>query len=377
MKKIESGQVNIAIIITKGDIGGAQIHVKDLAVALKALGNTVTIIVGEKREFTALLDTLDIRYRVVENLIRSINPIKDIKALRDIRAVLTDIKPDLVSIHSSKAGILGRIVTTLDKIPTTFTAHGWAFTDGVSAKKQLVYKTIEKITSYLPARIIAVSHYDRSIALKHKVCKPEQIVTIQNGMPDIDPSLFADAAKSPPHLIMVARFQHPKDHQALIEALYPLKHLPWQLSLVGDGEEHLRQACIDTITRLELTEKIHLLGYRSDIDQLMAQSQIFLLISNWEGFPLSILEAMRAKLPVIASKVGGVVETIKNHENGYLVSNKEELTQRLEELITDSKKRAQLGEQARQDYLQNFTLDIQLKKTFSVYNELLREQHSA
>ncbi|HHL19876.1 MAG TPA: glycosyltransferase family 1 protein [Thiothrix sp.] len=375
MKKIESGNVNIVIIITKGDIGGAQIHVKDMATALQALGNTVTIIVGEKREFTELLESLDIRYHVVENLVREINPVKDFKALHDIRTLLADIKPDLVSIHSSKAGILGRIATAMNKIPTTFTAHGWAFTDGVSAKKQLIYKTIEKITSYLPARIITVSHYDRGIALKHNICKPEKLIAIQNGIPDIDPSLFADPSKSPPQLIMVARFQHPKDHQTLVEALLPLKHLPWQLSLVGDGEKALQKACEETITHLGLQEKIQLLGYRSDIDQLMANSHIFLLISNWEGFPLSILEAMRAKLPVIASRVGGVVETIRNGENGYLVNDKKELTQRLKDLITNSKKRTQLGEQARQDYLNNFTLEIQLKKTFAVYNELLTQHH--
>ncbi len=375
MKKIELGNVNIVIIITKGDIGGAQIHVKDMAVALQALGNTVTVIVGEKREFTTLLESLDIRYHVLENLVREIAPVKDFKALRDIRTLLADIKPDLVNIHSSKAGILGRIAITMAKIPTTFTAHGWAFTDGVSAKKQLIYKTIEKITSYLPSRIITVSHYDRSIALKHNICKPEKLITIQNGMPDIDSSLFAEPSQSPPQLIMVARFQHPKDHQTLVEALHPLKHLPWQLSLVGDGEKALQKACEETITRLGLQEKIQLLGYRSDIDQLMANSHIFLLISNWEGFPLSILEAMRAKLPVIASSVGGVVETIRNGENGYLVKNKNELTQRLKELITDSKKRTQFGEQARQDYLNNFTLEIQLKKTFAVYNELLTQHH--
>lgn len=371
MKKIESGNINIVIIITKGDIGGAQIHVKDMAVALQALGNTVTVVIGEKREFAALLESLGIRYHIIENLVREINPVKDFKALKDIRGLLADIKPDLVSIHSSKAGILGRVATAIDHIPATFTAHGWAFTDGVSAKKQLIYKTIEKITSYLPARIITVSHYDFSIALKHNICKPEKLSVIQNGMPDIDPSLFADPSQSPPQLIMVARFQQPKDHQTLIEALHPLKHLSWQLSLVGDGEKFLQDACKETIARLGLQEKIQLLGYRNDIDKLMANSHIFLLISNWEGFPLSILEAMRAKLPVIASRVGGVVETIRNGENGYLINDKNELTQRLKELITSSKKRTELGEQARKDYLDNFTLEIQFKKTVAVYNELL------
>lgn len=148
---------------------------------------------------------------------------------------MQDINPDLVSLHSSKAGILGRIPTALEKIPATFTAHGWAFTGGVNPKKRFVYRNIEKIIALLAARIIAVSNYDRDLALQHKICKPHKITAVQNGMLDITPNLFADPSSSPPRLIMVARFKEPKDHLLLIQALNELKHLN-----VGDDTRRWR-----------------------------------------------------------------------------------------------------------------------------------------
>ncbi len=372
MKNIELGNVDIVIMITKGDIGGAQIHVKDLAVSLQELGNKVTVFVGEKDIFTEMLEELNIHYVIIENLVREINPIKDFKAFRDIRSHLRVIKPDLVSLHSSKVGILGRILVTLDKMPATFTAHGWAFTDGVDPKKQFIYKTIERLTALLPTRIIAVSKYDYGIALKHNVCKQRKITAIQNGMPDISPDLFADPSLSPPRIIMVARFKSPKDHEALVQALYELKELPWELMLVGgDGGT---QATVEAkIAELGLQEKINIMGYRSDIDKLIASSQLFVVISRWEGFPLSILEAMRAKLPVIASNVGGVGEMVIDGETGYLANNHNELVAQLKRLINDSEQRVQIGEQARESHQKNFTLKVQLEKTFKIYNELLVE----
>ena len=375
MKKIESGNVSIVTFITKGDIGGAQIHVKDITAALQALGNTVLVVVGEDAEFTTMLAELGIPYRVMNHLVREINPAKDVKAYKEIRQLLQEVQPDLVTLHSSKAGILGRLAVYFEKIPSTFTVHGWAFTDGVSAKKQLIYKTIEKIGAWFPTHLIAVSNYDRKIGIDQHVCKPTKIKAVQNGMPDIDPTLIADASREPPQLIMVARFAQQKDHKTLIEALAELKDLQWELNLIG-GDGGLLSAAKEAISHYGLEEKIHILGYRNDIDRLMADSQIFVLSSNWEGFPLTIIEAMRASMPVIASDVGGVSEAVIHNETGYVTHSKEEMVSALRSLITDADKRAAMGKQARANYEQYFTLETQLENTFSLYNELIRNHKS-
>ena len=189
-------------------------------------------------------------------------------------------------------------------------------------------------------------------------------------MPDIDHELMANPSNEPPKLIMVARFAQQKDHKTLIEALAELSDLPWELNLIG-GDGGLLADAKAAIKDFNLGEKVHILGYRNDIDKLMADSQIFVLSSNWEGFPLTIIEAMRAKLPVIASNVGGVNEAVINGETGYVTNSKDELITALETLITDPLKRQQMGDQARDNYEKYFTIDTQLENTFQLYNGLL------
>ncbi|MEE9352067.1 MAG: glycosyltransferase, partial [Thiotrichaceae bacterium] len=142
-------------------------------------------------------------------------------------------------------------------------------------------------------------------------------------------------------------------------------------NLIG-GDGGLLAESEAAIERYGLQDKIHILGYRNDIDQLMAQSQIFVLSSNWEGFPLTIIEAMRAKMPVIASNVGGVSEAVINDETGYLTNSKDELVIALKTLITDPEKRLALGNQGRKNYEKYFTIEIQLENTFELYNKLLQ-----
>src|SRR5690606_16927932 len=132
---------------------------------------------------------------------------QDCLALTEIRRHLISLRPDLVSTHSSKAGWLGRLVSRLLKIPVIFTAHGWAFTDGVPGFEQRVYVNAERLTAPLADKIITVSEFDRQLALKYRVGRPESIVTVHNGMPDIEPEFYAVPDKSPPRIMMVARFE--------------------------------------------------------------------------------------------------------------------------------------------------------------------------
>lgn len=375
MKKIEEGNVNIALIITRGDsIGGAQIHVKDLAYALQALGNKVTILLGKEGNFTELLTQEGISYRLVDDLVREINPKKDLRALSHIKTLLKDINPDIVAVHSSKAGILGRLATRQLKIPTTFTVHGWAFTEGVSAKKKIVYKMIEKVGALFTTKLIAVSKFDRQLALDNNICPSDKIVAVQNGVPDVEAALLATPEKPIPKMIMIARFQEQKNHKALIEALNELKDLDWELELVG-GDGGKQAGVEELIQQYGLGDKINILGHKNNIKELISKSQIFVLSTNWEGFPLTTLEAMRAKLPVVATNVGGVSEAIDQGKTGFAINSQDELLEALRKLITDAELRKTMGEEARRQYLEFFTVDAMLKNTYAVYNGILETQN--
>jgi glycosyltransferase involved in cell wall biosynthesis len=128
--------MRILQIITRADaIGGAHTHVRSLSSELLKRGHEVTVAVGPPQggSFAELLDEHRIRRLTVPDLVRSVRPHSDLRALRQLRAAIRELQPDIIHCHSSKAGVLGRIAARAEKKPCVFTAHGWAFAEGVPA----------------------------------------------------------------------------------------------------------------------------------------------------------------------------------------------------------------------------------------------------
>lgn len=370
--------MKLVYVITRSDsIGGAHVHVRDLCLALLRHGHDVTVLVGGSGPFCDELRVRHIPFLSIDSLVRELNPRRDIAATKNLFRVLGKLNPDLVATHSSKAGWIGRIVARMLRIPVTFTAHGWAFTEGVSPKAARLYRLAERCTGFLADRVIAVSRYDRELAIRNRIVPPNKILTIHNGIPDIPVTALADPERHPPRLVMVARFEAPKDHRTVVEALARLTDRDWTLDLIGDGP--LRRETEQLVARLGLGSRIRFLGVRKDVHQQLAQAQVFVLISNWEGFPLSILEAMRAGLPVVASNVGGVSEAVFHGETGFTVPRGDIMTLRkyLEELITRPHLRLALGRRGRQVFEERFRFERMLDKTLNVYYQVLAERRGA
>ena len=359
--------MNILFVITRADnIGGAQVHVKDLAVALQQDQHKVLVLTGQKGKYNEDLRLAGIESVACESLSNAINPFADGKTLRFILYIISLFKPDLLAAHSSKAGILGRIASRIAKVPCTFTAHGWAFTPGVPQPNRTIYKWLEKTAAPFSDKIICVSEYDRQIAQKTGI-SPNKLVTVHNGMKDISSQFLSDPGKSKPvRIAMIARFDKQKDHQTLIQA-FP--GLDAELILVGDGVnlEGIRQQA----ENLGISNKVKFLGFRQDIAEILTEVQIFTLISNWEGLPCTIIEAMRAGLPVVASDVGGVKEIVVEAETGYVINqgDVEALHQKLSYLINNKQVREKMGKLARQRYESELTFEHMYQQTLEVYHQ--------
>ena len=368
--------MKIAYLVTRADpIGGAQIHVRDLAEAMRDRGHSVVVLVGGTGPFLDDLRSRGLDTVVLRHLTVPIRPLQDLRAFRELRAALVAFGPDLVAAHSAKAGVIGRMVARVLGVPVVVTTHGWSFTTGVPPVRAAVYRWIERATSPLSAdKTITVSEYDRQLALRARILPEDRVVTVHNGMPDISPSLRADAGRTPPRLVMVARFGPQKDHPTLLRALADLRDYTWELDLVGEGP--LVAEMEGLASSLGIRERVHFLGQRMDVDRLLADAQISLLVTNWEGFPLSILEAMRAALPVVASAVGGVGESVRDGETGYLVpaGQVEPLRDRIRQLLTDPDLRLRLGARGRAVYEEHFALEQTVSKTLAVYRDVLRQE---
>lgn len=360
--------LRIAFVITRSDtIGGAAVHVRDLATALAKVGHRVRVFVGGGGMYVGHLADRGVDVVSIPSLVRELAPRQDAQAIRQLRQRLQEFGPDLVSTHSSKAGWLGRLVAYGLDIPVLFTAHGWAFTAGVAQPLRSVYCVAEMVAARFATLIVTVSDFDRELALRWKVTPASHITTVHNGVPDIDRCLLAQPDTTPPVIAMIARLDTPKDHPLLFRALATLTYRPFQIMLIGDGpfEDRLRKMAY----ALGIGDRVQFLGFQDDVRTHLATAQIFALVSEWEGFPRSVLEAMRAGLPVVASQVGGVGESVVDGQTGYLCprGDMETLRNRLSRLLENPALRQRMGQAGRIRYLERFTMERLMGETMAVY----------
>lgn len=363
---------SVLFVITRGDsIGGGQIHVRDMARALQARGIRVAVAAGSSGALQDELQKTGIPYFEIPDLVRSIHPLFDLVAISALRRRIRAFRPDLVSCHTAKAGLVGRVAALLAGVPAVFTAHGWQFAEGIPAWQKLTVLSVETILARLTPRIITVSGYDRDLALTYRLGSKAKIRLVHNGMPWLERLTRRAGTSATVRLVMVARFQEQKDHGTLFEALGRLEDLPWSLELIGDGPDMARwQAWVED---RGWSSRVKFVGQVLDVPRRLESTDIFVLASLWEGFPRSILEAMRASLPVVVSDVGGVRESVTDGVTGYVVPAQDPaaLADRLARLLADAELRRSLGEAGRLRYEEEFTFEAMLAKTQAVWDRVL------
>jgi len=374
---ITNAVLRILILITRGDsIGGAQTHVLALSKMLRNDGHDVLVCYGGKIEgpFDDLLNNNKITHVTIPDLKREISLIHDLRSIFQLRRLMRSYNPDIISLHSSKAGIIGRFSALFTKIPVIFTVHGWAFTDGVGHYKSMLYKFIERSLSPLATKIIVVSNYDQDIAMSNGIANKDKVLVIHNG---IMTSLYSkNAYQSKEGTVvqacMIARFDQQKDHETLIRACTKIKNI--KVHLLGDGPNLPNM--ISLAKELGIQEKFLFHGYSSKVNEILDESDIFLLISNWEGFPISTLEAMNFCLPVIVSDVGGAKEAVLEGKTGYLIKRKDslELSQKLDILVKDAALRKSMGDEGKKLLIDKFSAESMYKKTLQIYLDVIKRR---
>lgn len=360
--------MKIVQVLTRGDVvGGAQSHVYDLCGALRSAGHEVTVITGPPGIFNERLAERDVPQESIPWLVRPVDPRRDVLALAALVRAFRRLKPDLVCAHTAKAGWLARIAARMLGIPSTFTPHGWSVIDRGSLQVKSFYLWAERLAAAFGTRIINVCHFEKQLAASFRVAAPEALDVVHNGVADLPLARTEPVSADPPRLVMVARYEEQKDHASLLHALAGLQHLPWRLSLVGEGA--LEPVVRNIIKLLNLNERVELLPGNSDIDSVLLASQIFVLSTKFEAFPISILEAMRAAMPVVATDVGGVAEAVTDGETGLLVpaGDVDALREALRRLIIDPSLRDRIGANGRLRFQSSFTSEIMAAQTIRVY----------
>jgi len=363
------GRLSIAYIITRADtLAGAQRHVLEMSRASLDAGHDVLVICGVGNALPAMLVKDSVPFVSISTLTRNISIAEDYASYRRIREELKKFEPNIVSLHSSKAGILGRLVCLRMEVPVIFTAHGWAFANGVGRTGEFFYSKIEKYFQKFCSKIICVSNADLELAKSYGF-ESSKLKVIHNGRHDNIQQLPERQYKSVVDIVMIGRFDRQKDHSTLLNALVSVDD--FRLVLVGDGPrlEELKTE----VENLGITAKVTFTGLLEDITEVLLKSDIFVLVSNWEGFPRSTLEAMCAALPVVVSDVGGAKEAVEEGVSGFVIDRGDsaQLSLRISELVGSFAKRQKMGESGRMRFLAYFGFDLMRDSTFNVYKDVL------
>ena len=381
----------VLFIITQAEIGGAQKHVIDLASELSKTGEFECAVASEPNEnFAKILKENGVEFSPIKRLRRSINPLSDLFAFVEIYNLIKSQKPDIVHLHSSKAGVLGVLAGRMAGVKKiVFTAHGWVFNEQLPWFKKRLYILISRFTALFQDSIICVSEYDKTAALKYKIAPEKKLFVIPNGI-NVEKLKFLEKEQAKKQIQeignwkleignfivgSIANLYKNKAIDVLIEAAREIKNKKENIKneflflVIGEGKE--RENLELRIKNYELSDHFFLIGAVPEAWKYLKAFDIFVLPSLKEGFPYAILEAMAAGLPIVASKVGGIPEMIAGGENGLLIKpgDAKELAAAILRLSQDEEMAKKLGEEAERTVKEKFGLHKMIKKTMEVYEK--------
>lgn len=329
-------RIKILQIVTKSNWGGAQKQVFDIANNLDNKIFDVVVLAGGDGLLFRRLEEKNIRYYKINQLQRNLSIMKEIQSFIKIIRIIKNESPDIVHLHSPKAGGIGAFASRLaymiyrKKNRIIYTSHGWTFSEKVSILKKIFIKIFSWITILLSDKTIVLSksEFDK---VKHWPFASKKLIIIPNGVDNIDFLPREDArkiieSKSSKKLEQnmfvvgtIAELHRNKSLDTAIRSLGKTKDIHYVI--IGEGEEREN---LERVIKDQNIENVTLLGFLENASSLLRAFDIFLLPSIKEGMPYVLLEAGLAKIPVIATNVGSIVDLIIDKTDGILINPRNE-----------------------------------------------------
>ena len=286
--------------------------------------------------------------------------------------------------HTSKGGFVGRLAARLAGVPVILhTAHGFAFHEGSPAATRFCYSALERIASHWCDRIVSVSEFHRDWAIQLGICSPRKIIAIPNGVSEAPRNHQVEVAELRTQLgarpgdlliLTIARLASDKGLEYLIEAaaLLPPTGRSTHIVIAGDGP--VRERLQRLVVTLGLTERVTFIGFREDVGDLLAACDLVILPSYREGLSISLLEAMAAAKPIIATSIGSQREVGSHGEMACLVPPADSLAlaRAITQLTGHPELMARLSANARAVYDSFYTENRMLRTYWKLYSDLLR-----
>lgn len=361
-----SGKVDVVHLVLTLDIGGLEKVVYDLVrctdrdrfrVRVLCLGEIGGL--GPAFEEVGIpVESLDVHHR---------GPFRSVLA---VARRLRELRPDVLHTHNAAPHLVGGIAARIGGTAVVVhTRHGQHRVTGWSSK------FINKVASRLTHQVVAVSADAAEVARSSDGIPETKLCVIPNGI-DLERFTRRDAPSRNGRfrLIHVARLNDPvKDQSMLLRAARLVADVSpgFELDIVGDGPSraHLEALCDE----LNLRPHVKFLGFRHDIDALLQQADLFVLSSVTEGLSISLLEAMAAGLPIVATDVGGNSELVTRGVTGVLVPPRDPrlFADAILEMLNDPTRAAQMGTAGRRRVEDHFDLRQVAAKYAQIYEDLL------
>ena len=368
---------HVMLVITKGEAGGAQSHVLALCEALVAQVR-LTVVIGGPDAPSWLGDQLKglgIQVLALPALQETLLPWRVWPAWQGLIDLIDTHAPNVVHAHSAMAGLVARMTRVQLDVPVLYTVHGFGFKPQVPWVRRQMASLAERALARWTTQMVCVSQHERELAYQLPIAH-ERVHVIPNGIAHLKAPLDT-TWHDIPHLIMVARMKSPKRHDVLLHALAQVRdklghELP--VTFVGDGPlfaQYVAQA-----EQLGL-HKVTWAGEITHVAPLLAQQDVLMLLSDHEGMPITVLEAMRAGLTIVASDLPGIREQVIAGQEALLVANNPDaVAEQLVRLAQEPYLRKRLGKAAQQAFESAFTVDRMAQRVLSLYAQCIEEAES-
>lgn len=340
--------MKILHVITRSDLGGAQSVVINLANSMCS-NHEVTVVAGEDGPMWEALDDRISKIKIKE-IVREVSVIKDCIALFKLKKIYASIKPDVVHLHSSKIGVLGRLAFPPEKI--VYSIHGF---DSIRLAHRK-FLPLEKLLKKRCKAIVLASDYDKKNIINEGI--ENNLYVVYNGVykPKLETGLSIEGTKNYSKVVMcIARISPQKRFESYLEIA---KILPdYAFVWIGADKDYQN-----------LPTNVFCLQSVPNAKKFIQIADIFVLPTNYEGVPIVIIDALSYGKPVISSDVGGISEIVRNDSNGYVLdNNNESFAEKIKYILENDEVYERFSKKSEEIFYKSLTIEEMVNQYEKIY----------
>ena len=390
-------RIKVLRVIARLNVGGPALHVAYLSAGLADRGYDTTLVAGKvgagEESMAFVAEQRGVRIETLDDLHREIAPLRDLRTILRLARLIRSERPTILHTHTAKAGAVGRIAALLagDARPPVIvhTFHGHVLRGYFNPALTAAFRLLEQLLARVATKLVAVSPEVRDDLVALGVAPAAKFAVVRLGI-ELDERVDYDEEGRkatrrllgiPPDAFVVGwigRMTAVKRTEDIARTLQALveRGVDGYLCLVGDGPDRTRLE--RRMHELGVAKRCLFVGYQENVARFYDAMDVLLLTSVNEGTPVSVIEALAAGRPVVATRVGGVSDVVRDGVDGFLaeVADVESLAARLAELAGDPELRTRMGNAGRAHVVDRYAVERLVDDIDRLYRSLLPRRPS-